>query len=345
MRKGSYITKIGYGEVVVDCSRARWWRWWIGLLLLLLPRLAFSASFSAPPGAIPSDFTFNYSIKGYRPDLRFTEPAAMALDERHGLVYVADTKAGTVNAFSAQGIAKFQYGAKQNLNAPIGVAVNSHGDVYVTDDAGGPIVIIDEKGDTSTLALPDDDAQRPAKPGQLTIDRDDNLYVVERAHSRIYMFDKQRKLKLSFGRLGKKPGDFQMLQAVAVDRQGRIYALDTSTTPVQVFDRNGKYLYGFGYRGERDRDLSLPASIFLDRQEQVWIVDQAQHRVKVFDRSGQFLRSFGSYGQDEGSFFHPIMAVVDSLGHVYVLEIGARRMQVFTLRRPYEPFSVPDFSW
>lgn len=286
------------------------------------------------------DFRFYYSVTGYGADRLFDEPSAIALDDRNGLVYVADQKAGVVDAFSLQGVAKFQYGHAIGLKAPVGLAVDRVGNLFVSENEGGPVKVINSKGDVTTLDMPSghDYGKEPPKPGRMTIDRDGNLFVVDRANCQVLAFDKDRKFKFKFGGVGDKRGEFKLIQDVATDRQGRIYVTDAVVTPVQVYDRNGGYIYRFGVHGEGGDSLSFPAGLFVDQHDQVWIVDKTQHCLKVFGRTGVILQSFGTYGQGEGSLFYPIAAAEDSLGRVYVLEFGARRLQVFKLSRPFEPF-------
>lgn len=312
------------------------------VLVLCLVMMAFSTlcANTAPFDSGLPDFSFHYGINGYAPGSWFDDPTALALDQQSNLIYVTDMKAGKVNAFSLQGIAKFQYGAKNELKSPLGIAVDKRRNIYVSENAGGPIAIIDPKGVVTTLEIPVSEDDVPPMPGRMTFDQDGNLYVVERANCRIYIFDKNLKLKLKFGAIGNERGMFKMLIDVAVDRQGRIFALDAQGIPVQVFDPRGNLIYRFGIIGDGDQDLSRPSAIFIDRNDQVWIADKDQHSIKVFDRSGAFLRKFGDYGLGEGMLFYPIDAVLDNSGRVYVLESGSRRLQVFTLRRPLEPLSL-----
>ena len=313
---------------------------WSAFSLTLL-LLVLVGSHAGPFDRPDRDFIFCFRVNGYEPDGWFGEPVALAVDERAGVIYVADAKAGSVSAFSLQGVPKSQYGSEHGLKSPLGLAVDKQGSLYVSESEGGPVKIISSKGEASTLELPAEEVKQPPKPGRMTFDRDGNLYVVDRANCRIYVFDKERKLKLKLGGMGDKRGEFKMLQDVAVDRQGRIYALDSVGVPVQVFDRKGKYIYRFGFRGEGEEDISAAAALFIDRNDQIWVLDRGQHCFKVFDRSGAFLRQLGGYGLDEGALFQPTDAEIDNLGRVYVVEAGARRLQVFSLNRPFEPFSPP----
>lgn len=323
------------------CSRIVLWWTWLFVIVTAAAWLSSDANAALLTDDTQQSFRFRFVVKGYEANSWFEDPSSLAVDERSGLVYVADTKSGAVDGFSLQGIAKLQYGTKDGLKAPIGLAVDRAGNLYVSENDGGSIKVIDSRRQVTTVEIPADDSAGgdPPKPGRMTFDQDGNLYIVDRANCRILVFDKQRKFKRRFGAVGDKRGEFKLPQDVAVDRQGRIYVTDAIGTPVQVFDSKGGYLYGFGDRGEGTQSLSFPGGVFVDRHDQVWVVDKTQHCLKVFDRLGMFLRTFGTYGQGQGSFFYPIDASVDDLGQVYILESGARRLQVFSLGRPFEPFS------
>ena len=287
------------------------------------------------------DISYVLRVNGYEMDGVFGQPTSVAVNERAGLVCLTDTKYGRVDAFSLQGVPKFEYGPEKGMESPFGIAVADDGTVYVSENTGGPIKIVDSKGEKSTLDLPKSDGDADPKPGRMTLDRDGCLYVVDRTNCRVCVFDKDRKVRLQVGRAGTKRGEFKEPQDVAVDRQGRIYVLDSGGTPVQVFDRRGKYVYRFGFRGEGGEDISSPAALFIDQNDQVWVVDRGKHAFKVFDRSGSFLRSEGTYGVEEGYLFQPVDADMDGIGRIYVVEAGARRLQVFSLDRAFEPFSPP----
>ncbi|MGO8672205.1 MAG: NHL repeat-containing protein [Capsulimonadaceae bacterium] len=311
----------------------------IPLVVCLAGLPVHAGPLNGPTGTTTGEFTLAYVVTRASGANRFEEPCAVQLDERAGLVYVADQKAGTVTAFNRVGNERFQYGAEQGLVRPIGLAVSENGDVYVSDDDTGSVSIITPHGDVSKLNFPSQ-GDTPAKPGRMTFDREGNLYVIDRATGQIDVFDKQQKLKLTFGGIGNQHGMFKDPQDVAVDWQGRIYVVDSASVPIQVFDRNGSYMNSFGDAEADDQYLTYPTAVFVDRNSQIWVVDRGLDCLKVFDRTGTLLRTFGSYGQQEGSFFHPVDVACDSFGRVYVAEIGAQRVQAFTLSRPFEPFDM-----
>lgn len=315
------------------------------ILCLLLSAVILLSSAPGVSAQTAADDTrslqFSFRVNGFDQDSVFGELSALALDESNGLFYVADTKFARVYGFTLQGVPKLEYGLDKGLESPVGLAVDKQGNLYVSEKSGGPIKMINPKGEVSKFDLPAVEGGDAPKPGRMTFDRDGNLYVVDRANCRVLIFDKDHKLKQSIGGKGDKRGQFKSLEDVAVDRQGRVYALDSEGTPVQVFDKKGKYVYRFGFRGDGDQDISFASGLFIDQNDQIWIVDRGRHALKVFDRSGEFLRRLGTYGVDEGYLFQPVDADMDSLGRVYIAEAGARRVQVFSLSQPFEPFNPP----
>ena len=305
------------------------------LLILVLICLSGAVSYTGS-----EEITYYYKIDGSRFDFRFEEPSALAIDGKYDLTYIADSKAKTVYAFSVQGTPKFQIGSKEGLNTPIGIAVDKNGKLFISESEGGPIKIVDTKGKISLLEIPSAENEEAPKPGRMVFDRDGNLYVVERANGRIFIFDKNLKFKLKFGSVGNDRGQFKMLEDVAVDLQGRIFALDSVEVSVQVFDREGNYLYRFGSKTIPE-ELSFPKAISIDIDNRVWLVDSNQHVILKYDILGNYLGKFGQYGQSDGYFFYPIDLETDVFGRLYILESGAKRLQVFKYRQGFNGFGSP----
>ncbi|MHB1457355.1 MAG: NHL repeat-containing protein [Armatimonadota bacterium] len=283
------------------------------------------------------DFTSIQVITSFDEYTSFNTPSSFAINNKSRTMCVVDT--GEVYLMNTQGLLLERISEKTGVKSPAGIAITNDGRIYISDTGTGSVKVISSDATQKTIELPAVEGGKAPIPGRMTIDRNGNLYVIDRANQRICVFDKDSKLKFQFGKIGAKHGEFKSLEDVAVDRLGRIYAIDSSGTPVQVFDKKGKYLYRFGFKGEGDEDISFAAGLFIDPNDQVWVVDQGAHCLKVFDRNGAFLRRFGEYGTEQGALFQPVDADIDSLGRVYVLEAGAKRLQVFMLRRSFERFT------
>lgn len=117
----------------------------------------------APDGTVT---TFAGGIEGYAdgpgPNASFNTPSALALDAK-GNLYVADTgnnrirkvtPEGIVSTVAGEGTAGHRDGpaAQARFNGPIGIAVDSSGNVYVADTYNDRIRVIRPGGEVSTVA-------------------------------------------------------------------------------------------------------------------------------------------------------------------------------------------------
>ncbi len=83
------------------------------------------------------------------------------------------------------------------------------------------------------------------KPQSVTLDRDGNLYVFDRAQHQVVKMDKNLKFISAFGGKGQGPGEFNPfpgLVFITVGPDNKLYCNDTSAQKIIVFDLDGKYI-------------------------------------------------------------------------------------------------------
>jgi hypothetical protein len=85
----------------------------------------------------------------------------------------------------------------------------------------------------------DDSPATFAKPTNVAVDGDGNLYVADTLNSRIQMFDADGNFISMFGKAGDGPGFFARPKGIAVDADGHIWVADALQNRVQIFDREG----------------------------------------------------------------------------------------------------------
>lgn len=307
------------------------------IAVLLLIALAARAQ---DPLAVQDDnkIKFLFAVNGFHTGTKFESVHGIAVDDARNLVYISNPDKDVVDAFSTQGIAKFQIGLNKELKTPQALAVDRDGNLYVAESGKSRIKVFNTDNEMAEVIDVAGICEGAGPVARMKFGRDGNLYIVDQANQQIIVLDENRKLLMKFGKPGADRGEFKTIEDVAVDRQGRIYVTDSSGIPVQVFDRKGKFIYKFGQRGSFDEDFVQPTAIAVDRFDQVWVADTSEHNIKIFDRVGFYLKTFGDYGMSEGELYYPIDLALDSFGKVYVLGRGLKRLQVFSMEKPFQPF-------
>jgi hypothetical protein len=100
----------------------------------------------------------------------------------------------------------------------------------------------------------------------LTVDSQDNIFVLDYKDSHIKVFDKTGKYLRTIGREGQGPGELNGLRSVAVDRvSGLLFTLELSGRRVSCFDTQGKFIKSMSYKG------GLPLAMVLDSKGRIYI--------------------------------------------------------------------------
>jgi sugar lactone lactonase YvrE len=139
------------------------------------------------------------------------------------------------------------------------------------------------------------------------IDRDDNIWIVDKGSDMIVKLTPQGRVAMVFGRK-KEASD----EAVPWTR----------VTPP---------------RPHVDGQFRQPTDVTWDPQGDIFISDgYVNSRVAKFDRHGDWVKSWGEKGTQEGEFDTPHSIAADARGNIYVADRGNRRIQVFTSDGAYQ---------
>jgi|GEM_PF-1671033 len=184
---------------------------------------------------------------------RFNEPQGLAIDAT-GTIYVADlgghrirkiTPTGIVTTLAGSGTAGFTNGNGTNasFNAPMGLAVDPAGNVYVADKTNNRIRKISRTGLVSTVAGlatagyrdgPATQAQFNG-PTSVAVSTNGTLYVTDASNSRLRAISPAGAVTTYLGITGFASGNsappdtnFTSPQGVATDSAGNIYVADFS---------------------------------------------------------------------------------------------------------------------
>lgn len=217
---------------------------------------------------------------------------------------------------------------------PIDLKSNGEGMVYVADVAIPGVVVYDLNAGRVELWRKGDDPDKSLAivPYYLSLDRDNNIYVVGTGQKRIYVLDRAGAVTryIDYSATVKSPG------GILVDSDsGRIYLVDVGDSKVAVFDMSGKHIFSFGKFGTEDGEFNRPVPIALNHKGELLVGDVMNARVQFFNKEGKFLRKFGQRG-DGGAEFQIIKGLsVDSEDNVYVTDGKANQVKIFSAKGEY----------
>jgi DNA-binding beta-propeller fold protein YncE len=206
-----------------------------------------------------------------------------------------------------------------NFGEVPGVAVDSRGRIYVftrSNSASGPAF-----GPTAAQLLQFNakgEFMREIGKGlygwafahTVRIDKDDNIWAVDKGSDMVIKFNQAGRVQWVFGRrqesadgaepwehptppLAPQDGRFRQPTDVAWDSQGNIYITDGYVNSrVAKFDRHGDWVKSWGTPGAGPGQFRTPHAIAIDRQDNVYVGDRGNERIQVFDTEGKFLRMF-----------------------------------------------------
>ena len=171
--------------------------------------------------------------------LQFYTPFAIAYNDTNNKVYVCDTYNHRITILNLDLTFHGSFGSEGSetgkFNSPVGISVDSRGNVLVADYYNKRIQVFDASGRYLSSITHTTPEQKLQGPISVSVGPDDCVYVVEFDSNRVSIFDQTGKYIKSFGKKGDKDGEFDRPFAIAVSDEGYVYVSDTDNNRIQVF--------------------------------------------------------------------------------------------------------------
>ena len=207
-----------------------------------------------------------------------------------------------------------------------GIAVNTKGNIAVTDLIRDCVYIFDKNGKCLRKIGVKGQVNDPRG---VTYLNDDEILITDTANGRIQQINIQTGTVVkTFGRESEGTGEFCFPNDVCLDEERHIVVADGENKRIQVMSREGETISMFGNIGSEK--LKLPWNC-LPYKNKFFISDWEDNCIKAFDKSGTFLHKFGKEGNQEGQFVCPTGLLIDSSNNLLVCDMFNNRVQQFSL--------------
>ena len=248
-------------------------------------------------------------------------------------------------------------GNTARFDCPIGITIDTAGNLYVADSYNDSIRKVTPEGEVSTLAGDErgfaDGQGSDAmfwRPHGITIDAAGNLYVADTNNSRIRKVTIHGEVStLAGGEDGFSDGSgsaarFYIPDGIAMDATGNLYVADTYNHRIRKVTLKGEVstLAGSGEEGFADGQgntavFNHPRGIAIDVAGNLYVADFWNHRIRKITIKGEVstLAGSGEIGVADGKgstaqFNGPEGIAIDAAGNLYVTDSRSNRIRMVT---------------
>lgn len=303
------------------------------------PRVKLLKVFTGADEFVATKSAFNTlfeSLTGEKPQtIAFMTPAGIVSDgERY--IYVADPSARLVHKIDIidNEVTYLTHSGSEPLASPVGVALDSNGNCYVTDSIKAKVYKYNQKGEY--LGVLGSGSIEFLRPAGIAIGKNDYKYVADVLLNKIMIFDGKDHYLRDFPE-PEQAKDLNKPVNLAVDSAGYVYVTDAFNFAVKIFDPAGKLVRSIGSAGDGPGTFARPKGIALDSESHLYIIDANFDNYQIFDKEGHLLLYVGSTGKKPGQFFMPNGIFIDNEDRIYISDSYNQRMQIFQYLKEQKP--------
>ena len=283
-------------------------------------------------------------------DNELDSPNGIAVRRNDGRVYVVDKGNSRIQIFNAD----LSYNSTCQLPDGQGrsdfekVAVNSQGNIYVTDNRNSCVHVFDCNG-KFLFSFGKKGSSRDrgtiSSPVAIAIDHEDYVYI-SGSNIGVSIFDREGCFVRAFGIRGDEPGEFRDIKAMHIDHKGNLYVCEKSNR-VQIFAGIKSQEQGeidrvtFLEQEETKLTATLPGKVLSKiiqsprgiaegKNGEIVVASSSDHKVFVCNHDHTLMVQFGDKGELDGHFITPTGVAVTP--DDYILVSSHDKLQWFTMK-------------
>ncbi|XP_070556584.1 tripartite motif-containing protein 2-like [Ptychodera flava] len=212
---------------------------------------------------------------------------------------------------------------KGEFDRPLGLAINSDGNVVVADFDNNRTQIIDNDGNwKKTFKYTEFDES--FLPIDVAVSADDKYFMTDKNNKQVVVSDEDGKVITTFGQ-----NELTWPRSISISPlDGAVYVSDWDGERgdrtdkkghcIRKYTTHGQYIKSFGKYGKENGEFKGPFMMAINNQGMLFVADFDNDRIQVFSADDQFLYKFGTKGAKDGQLFGPCGVCLDSDSFVYV---------------------------
>lgn len=236
--------------------------------------------------------------------------------------------------------------ATGSFAAPMGIALDGSGHVYVVDAYNNRIQKLDSHGNfIMSFGASAPNASNATgsfnAPAGIAIDRSGHIYVTEAGSNRVQKFDSSGNFIRQFGAsapiASSAPGSFDTPVDIAFDNEGYMYVADFNNNRVQKLNSNGAFIMQYGASAPNASSalgsFNASAGLALDGNGNLYVAEAGNNRIQKLDTNGNFMTYLGNSAPNassaHGLFNFPLGIAIDENQNLLVADTGNNLVLAF----------------
>lgn len=165
---------------------------------------------------------------------------------------------------------------------PYRLAIDRRGNIFVSSSHYPGVLVLNNQGTLIDILAPEEKGKKVTLTN-VTIDKEDHIYLVSEDAGRVYIYDSNRKIIGSFGEKGGSTGKLSRPRAVAIDpSNGNMFIVDYMRHAITIYSAGGSFIQEFGGLGWGTGWFQHPNDVAVDSQGRLFVSDLFNHRVQIF---------------------------------------------------------------
>jgi len=240
---------------------------------------------------------------------------------------------------------------KEELAHPDGNAVDSSGNIWVTDTGGHFVEKFSSAGKwLAAYGQVGEEALYEHATGIAINQSTGNVYIADDGdYNRIVELSSAGKKVRYIGALGTGAGQVSEPWGVSLDAKGDVWVADRKNQRIDEFNEEGKFINAVGWgvsngesklqvctttckaglSGSGEGELAAPAYVAVSNGN-IFVSDKTNNHVVEFNEKLEVVRNIGSSGSGAGQMSEPGGISFDSAGDVYVVDSANNRVDEFS---------------